>query len=167
MVDKKKRRRRRGASKPGPTNGDSKPTLIWGPEVESGDYIKVPRALLRLPHYLTSEDLCGLKPRHLLLFLALASHKYKNQPIRVYWQELADDLGVEKDTVRKWAYEVQEKGLLRMKQHRGRDPEKNRVGHRNERNSFDIAPFVRLVEKVYKMRALDRQKRKQEADRES
>ncbi len=146
------------SSKPSESNGSQSTkevTIIWGEIVEAEDYIKVPRALLRLPRYQTQYK---LKPRHVLLLLSLASRKFKKKTIRVYWEELAEDLGVNKDSVRKWAYELRNWGLLRIAQHRGRDPDKNRVGHRNERNSFDLSPFVEVVDKAYRLRRKDRGK---------
>ena len=133
----------------------SESTVIWGKEVEAEDFVKVPRVLLRLGRY-GLRELEGLKPRHLLLLLVLAGRQYQRRPIRAYWEELAWDLDVKKDTVRKWAYELKEKGLLRITQHRGRDPDDKRVGYRNERNSSDISPFVRLVGQAYKIRQKDR-----------
>lgn len=64
--------------------------------------------------------------------------------------------------------ELKAKGLLGITQHRGRDPGDTRVGYRNERNSFDISPFVRLVAQAHKIRREERPlKGKEEGDRES
>lgn len=108
--------------------------------------------------YRNTRHQCKLKPRHVLLLLSLASRKFKKKKIRVYWEELAEDLGVNKDTVRKWAYELRDWGLLWIAQHRGRDPDRNRVGHRNERNSFDPSSFVEVVDKAYRIRRKDRER---------
>ena len=121
-------------------------TVIWGDDLESGDFIKVPRTFVWLGRFANLRKL-GVQPRHQLLILALAARKYEKKPIRVYWESLAHDLGQKKDTVRKWAYELRDMGLLRITQHRGRDPETGRVGYRNDRNSFDISPFVEIVKK--------------------
>ena len=141
-----------------PRKGDggknSPSTVVWGKDVEMGDFLKVPHALIRLHRY--HDGLSDLKPRHLVLFLALASRKFQNKPIRVYWEELADDLGVSRETVRKWAYELIEQGLLKTKQVRGRDKKNDRVGYKNDRNIFDISPFVSVVEKAHAER--ERQK---------
>lgn len=77
--------------------------------------------------------------------LVLAHHKYKDKPIRAYWIELAQDLGVSAEAVRKWGYQLREMGLLRIRQNRGRCRKANKPGIRNERNTFDIEPFVRCV----------------------
>ncbi|MBA3483399.1 MAG: hypothetical protein H0T51_16440 [Pirellulales bacterium] len=130
-------------------------TVIWGKKLESGDFIKVPRALLRIYRY--RDGLADkLKPRHILLLLVLASRRFKEKPLRVYWEELADDLGVSRETVRKWAYELIEEGWLTTTQVRGRDKTDKRIGYRNERNIFDIGPFVELVKEAKAER--DRQK---------
>lgn len=161
----KKRKTRHAKVVTTPTD-DSQSTVIWGKEVEAEDFIKVPRAFLRLSRYLTAGELKDIKPRHLMLILALAGWKFQRKPIRAYWEQLADDLGVKKDTVRKWAYELREKGLLVITQHRGRDPKKHGVGYKNDRNSFDIGPFVRLVDKAYKIRLIDRKKRDGQEDKD-
>jgi hypothetical protein len=131
-------------------------TVVWGKKLEEGDFLKVPRALLRMHRY--QDGFKWLKPRHLLLLLVLASRKFKNKPIRAYWEELADDLGVDRDTVRKWAYELEEKKLLQMKRIRGRDPNNNRVGVRNDRNVFELSNFVEVVEKAWAERRKQRQR---------
>jgi DNA-binding GntR family transcriptional regulator len=85
----------------------------------------------------------------MMLLLVLASRKYKDRPIRVYWEELADDLGVGRDTVRKWAYELEKQKLLKIKRKRSREPEDNRLGFRNDRNVFDLTPFVSVVREAW------------------
>ena len=162
-----RRKSRRSSTPAAQRSAGSEATIVWGKDVEAGDYLKVPRVILARGRY-PIEGLRGLKPRHLLLLLVLAGRKFKRSRIRAYWEELADDLEVSKDTVRKWAYELRDRGLLHIAQHRGRDPDDKRVGYRNERNSFDIAPFVRLVEQAHKMRRADRPlKGRREVDRES
>jgi hypothetical protein len=128
-----------------PANGEA--TVVWGREVEQGDFLKVPRALLCLHRY--RDGLKWLKPRHLTLLLVLAGRKFQNKPIRVYWEELANDLGVNRDTVRKWAYQLEDKGLLRIRRIKGRDPDNNRVGVRNDRNAFDLSPFITIVKEAW------------------
>lgn len=105
------------------------------------------------------KKLKALQPRHLLLLLALAGRKFKTKPIRAYWQELAEDLGVKVNTVRKWAYELRDYGLITIKQHRGRDPETNRSGIRNERNSFSLEPFVQALRAAHARCQQERAKR--------
>jgi hypothetical protein len=68
--------------------------------------------------------------------------------LRIYWQELADDLGVSKETVRKWAYELKKLRLLGIQQVRGRDKGDNRVGYRNEKNIFSLTPFIAVVKEA-------------------
>lgn len=105
-----------------------------------------------------------LQPRHLLLLLVLAAKKYKNKPIRIYWQELAEAVGAKPDTVRKWAYQLRDMKLLRIKQFRGRDSEKNKPGYRNDRNLFDIAPFVQRLETAFRLRQQERAIRKEKRE---
>ena len=59
------------------------------------------------------------------------------------------------------------KGLLAITQHPGRDPDDKRLGYRNERNSFDISPFVGLIQQAYKIRKRDRDKTRKEGASES
>jgi len=99
----------------------------------------------------------------LILLLALAARRYKQAPLRVYWQELADDLGVSKETVRKWAYELKKQRLLGIKQIRKREPGDNRVGYRNEKNLFSLAPFAAIVNEAKVER--DRQRRSREEEK--
>ncbi len=146
-------------ARPAAANAEPGGTVIWGAEVEHEDFVKVPRTLFRLGRY-DAELAARLKSRHILLLLALAARKFENKPIRAYWEELAEDLGESKNTVRKWAYQLRDSQLLVIRHHRGRDPERNKPGHRNERNSFDIAPFVAAVEKAWRNRCIDRKRRK-------
>lgn len=140
--------------------GKSQHTVIWGKEVESDDYIIVPRSFLLLSKY-DDELAKSLQPRHMLLILAIAARKYQKKPTRAYWEELAKDLGANANTVRKWAYQLEQLGLLRIQRHKGpaREPH-DRPGTRNERNTFDISPFVRRVQDVYAVRKDERARRK-------
>ncbi len=138
--------------------GTAKSTIIWGAEAEKDDFIKVPRALLRLGRY-DPDLMAKLQPRHLLLLLALAARKFRDGEIRVYWEALAEDMGVRPDTVRKWGYELRKLGLLRILQHRRQDPERRRPGIRNDRNGFDLSPFVSALQSAVTVRRKDRQKR--------
>jgi len=74
-----------------------------------------------------------IQPRHILLVMALAARKFRDEPIRAYWAELASGLGVRPDTVRKWAYEARDGGLLRIQSAQrvaGETPERaQRVRH--------------------------------------
>src|SRR4051794_8439545 len=86
-------------------------TVIWGDNLEKGDFLKVPRAMIYVRRY--GGDLgVKLQPRHIHFMLALAARKYQKKMIRGYWLHLARDLGVSRHTVRKWAYEIRDLGLL-------------------------------------------------------
>lgn len=152
---------------PGAVRKSKAHTVVWGKSNEAEDFLIVPRAVLYLGRY--DPELSELlRPRHLLLLLVLAAKKYLNRPIRLYWQELAETLGVKPDTVRKWAYQLRDMKLLRIRQFRGRDPKTNRPGIRNERNQFDIEPFVKRLERAFRLRRQEREKRKRvrEANRQ-
>ncbi len=148
---------------PPPATGrarQGKNTVIWGNVLEEKDFIKLPRTVLTLGRD-SGEMGNVLKPRHLLLILALMGKQFQKKPVREYWETLAIDLGVKKDTVRKWAYELRDAGYLKITQHRGRDPDRNRPGIRNEKNSFDYSAFVRFIEQI-KVKRMD-QKAKEAA----
>lgn len=128
----------------GSTKNDA--TIVFGEKALKAGFLQVPKVVFSLARYHSAKPGELIQPRHLLLLLCLAARKYKDKPIRAYWAELSQDLGVKPGTVRKWASELKAMGLLGITQHRGRDPEKNLPGIRNERNSFDIRRFVELVE---------------------
>jgi hypothetical protein len=132
---------------PAKAGGKAEHTIVWGPKLETDYFLKVPKVLFKLGRH-SGKIGKVIHPRHILLILALMSRQYKNKPVRVYWETLAVDLGVKADTVRRWAYQMRDAGYLRITQHRGRNPEKNQPGYRNESNSFDYSPFVRFVEKM-------------------
>ena len=136
-----------------------KGTVIWGIDVEKDDYFKLPRSLAQIGRYHPALAK-RLQPRHIVLLLCLIARKFRNKPLRAYWEELAEDLGKPKATVRKWAYELKALNMIRIRQYRGRDPERNRPGLRNERNGFDFGPFVLEIEKAWRVRSRDRQQRK-------
>jgi len=131
-------------------------TILWMKEMEADDYIKVPRCFLRLGHY--DPDLAKqLQPRHICLILALQAMKFQNKPIRAYWAQLADDLGVKPDTVRKWGYELRDMELLKITPVRKRDPEhRNKYGVRNDRNIFSLSPLVKRLGTAFGQRKADR-----------
>jgi predicted ArsR family transcriptional regulator len=91
--------------------------------------------------------------------LNLAARKFKNKPTRAYWDELATDLGTKRATVRKWAYELEAMKLLRISRHKGKSGLEGRPGRKNDRNSFDISPFVRCIEAAYETRQAKKAKR--------
>jgi hypothetical protein len=83
-----------------------------------------------------------MKPHHLWLLLALQTDRYRDRVPRYYWAELAAWAGVSANTVRRWGYDLESMGLLRIKQNRKLDPaQTRRVGHRNERNEFYLDNF--------------------------
>lgn len=147
-------------SMPGePRNNETMPatrsTSIWGPEVESGDFIKLPRVFTRLYRF-DSRAGKQLQPRHLILLLALAGRRFRNAELEVTWHHLGRDLGIKSDTVRKWAYQLRDMGLLKINRCTpARNPDV--IGSRDRRYlgvMLDISPFVELVEEAYRKRKL-------------
>ncbi len=138
----------------------SEETVVWGKELEKEDFVKIPRALICMPRFLGKPawDKLQIEARHVMLILVLASKKFKRKPIRAYWEELGEDLGVDKDTVRKWAYKLRDQGLLEIIQHRGRG--NNRVGQKNERNEFKITGFLDKLAIAGRARNKDREDRR-------
>jgi len=128
--------------------------------MEQGDFIKVPRTLCYLGRY-DPEFASELRPRHLLLLLNLAARKFKGQANRAYWVELACDMGTKPATVRKWAYELEKMGLLKIKRHKGRASVEGKPGVKNDRNTFDFAPFVERLGPAFANRVQDRDRRGQ------
>lgn len=123
-------------------------TRVWGGTLEAGRFLKVPKIIFYLGRYdrrMGSE----LQPRHLLLLLALAARKYGDEEIRAYWAELASGLGVRAGTVRKWGYELRDMGLLRIENRRRSASSGDGDVSGNERNAFDIAPFIRLLKDAH------------------
>lgn len=113
--------------------------------VVEGEWFQLPKVLTRRFPEL------GIEAHHLLLLLVLQTDRYRDRPHRYYWEELAALCGCTKNTVRRWGYELKKKGLLRIIPVRTRLPgEERRVGHRNARSIFDLAP---LEEKVEQMQA--------------
>ena len=157
-------------STPAPDVAKSKGTIVWGEHIERSHYLKVPKVLCWLARY--NEQVGGksgpIYPRHILLLLTLAACKYKNTPTRLYWQELGDHLGISWETARKWAYQLEAIGLLKIKRYKKKTTDsKRRVGFRNERNTFDISPFVAKVDEAHaewKRRREERAERKDGED---
>ncbi len=112
-------------------------TVIWG-DLETRNFLKLPKMFAYLGHY---DGRVGreIQPRHLLLVIALASRKFRTEPIIASWTGIALGLGVRPDTVRRWAYELRNLGLLEISATTG-----PRGG--DGPNSFDIEPFVQLLE---------------------
>lgn len=124
-------------------------TVRWGDLCEAkGQWIKVPKVVLERLGDFRGNNGEQVKPHHLWLLLALQSTKYKDHLPRHYWDDLAFKAGVTKDTVRRWGYELRKMGLLVIKQRRTLgDGQPRKTGYRNERNEFDVAPFVKLCER--------------------
>lgn len=111
------------------------------------DWLKTPRSLLYLGRYVEADNPL-LEARYRMLILVLWARRYRERPIRAYWEELGKDLGVSKNTVRAWAYSLEKKGYLGIVRHKGpvRDVKKDQPGYRNERNTFDLRPFWKFLE---------------------
>jgi len=125
-----------------PTPPQRPSTVVWG-SLEKSRFLKLPKTFAFLGRY---EARAGneIQPRHLVLIIALACRKFGDQPIQAYWQDIATGLGVRTDTVRRWAYELRDLGLLEI------TPRSSSKG-RNGPNEFDIAPFVALLEDADRM----------------
>ena len=128
--------------------------MVWGSDAERGDFLKVPRALLRLGSY---SRLMGreLQPRHILLALNLASRRFRDAPLIVEWKVIARDLGVRVDTVRHWAYELRDLKLITIGAQFVGEPESRRRGVGVE---IDISAFVELVGRSVEIRREERQR---------
>lgn len=116
-------------------------TVRWPKSCESdGNFIKFPKILAKRFFDLKIE------PHHLLLILMLKVDEYRDRKVRYYWEELAQWCGRDRNTVRRWAYELKKKGLLSIRTNRKLSQGENpRPGHRNERNEFELTGLsVRL-----------------------
>lgn len=123
-------------------------TIIWGEDVEANDFIKLPRVVTRLGRY-DSRVGKTIQPRHILLILSLAGRQFRTKPIRATWEILARDLGVKRETVRKWGAEMKVAGLLKIRRPSPKDEDRRRI--------FDIAPFVELAQEAHTERSIERQ----------
>lgn len=134
---------------------------VWGRADSGGDWIPVPRALLYLGSF-DDETAKKLEPRHILLALCFVAKKYKEKKTRRLWYYLAKDLGFERDTVRKWAYQLEDMGLLKIKRYKDKSSgiARAKPGYRNESNEFDISPFIAFVERAYDARVSKKKERK-------
>lgn len=131
-------------------------TERWPKEaVRSGEFIQLPKVLTkRLKDF-------KIQPKHLWLLLFLQSDRFRDRAPRFYWQEIADACGKSMHTVRKWAYELEQAGLLRIKRKRSLDDgQVRRTGHRNERNQFFLEPFEARVREVQRNYDKERQARR-------
>ena len=113
-------------------------TIVWGSSLEKERFLKLPKTFAFLGRH---DRRVGneIQPRHLLLVISLACRKFQDKPIQCYWFDLASGLGVRPDTVRRWAYELRDLGLIHITPHMSKQG-------RNGPNEFDIQPFVELLE---------------------
>jgi hypothetical protein len=135
-------------------------TKRWPAPCEAkGQFILLPKVVVKNFHEIFADLKLG--PQHLLLLLVLQADRYSDRLPRYYWQELADMCGRERDTVRKWARELKQKGLLRIRPcKQTTSGSKRKVGYRNERNEFVLDPFLAKVETVQKKVDAERAKRR-------
>ncbi len=113
-------------------------------------FLQVPKVVFQLCRFQNRKGTVWVdfQVRHLVLLLSLQARKYQGKEIRAYWEEIARDLGVKKATVRKWAYELEKMKLLRINRYSKHDgASRTSPGRRNDRNGFDLQPFINeLVE---------------------
>lgn len=123
--------------------------------VQDGEWIQLPKVILkRFPKL-------GVSPQHLLLLLVLQSDRYRDRPVRFFWEELAELCGCNKNTVRRWGYELKRKGLLTITPIRKPLPGEERViGFRNARSIFDLRQFELKVGDAQTTWAKEREERK-------
>ena len=118
--------------------------------VTKGNFFLVPRVLFRdLKSFGTKQR--HFRPHHLWLLLALQADRFRDRPPRYYWDAIAGWCGRDRNTVRRWGYELKEMGLLTIEECRKLDPDQTRgPGRRNERNRFFLEPFEKKVLEVHK-----------------
>jgi hypothetical protein len=132
------------AKPPAPAAKNKDATVVFGDELERGNYLKTPKAFILIRGF--ADPLARkLKPRHIHLILVLGAKKYKKKMIRYYWSRLAADLGVGVDAARKTAYELRKWNLIRIHHFTGKSrlaapPNKPYVtpGRRNDANGFEL-----------------------------
>ncbi|SRR5258706_587940 len=139
---------------------DDKGTERW-PRVcvDRGEWLPLPKAVTkRFPRL-------GIEPQHLLLLLVLQTDRYRNLRVRYYWEELAALCGCTRNTVRRWGYELRERGLLHITPvPRRLADEERRIGYRNARSIFDLKPFETKVEAIHREWMKERKPRKAPAE---
>ena len=158
-----------GKKRSGPTAEDTKekaPQRWTENSIEEGQWIQLPKVLLQgLSHFvLTFADSRRDRPithQELWPLLTLQSEKYSNRFPRFYWEELAQFCGASKQSVRRWAYQLRDGGLLEIIPSKSKSPdEQGRVGYRNERNKFKLDEFEARVEQVHLRLAKSRKKKR-------
>ncbi len=130
---------------------------------DPGEFFLLPKVLVQRLGDFKDADGNRLKPEHLWLILALQSDRMPDRVPRYYWAQLAAWAGVSKDTVRRWAYALQEMGFLRIEQIRRLDSHQQpRPGLRNERNRFHLQLFEKVCAERQKLfrQEKDAQRRK-------
>lgn len=117
--------------------------------VVKGDFFQMPKSIVqRMGDF--STPTFQFKPHHLWLVMALQTDRFRDRVPRYYWAELASWAGVKEGTVRRWAYQLRDAGLLRIKQNRSVNPgTAPRPGVRNERNEFFLDPFEKATATVH------------------
>jgi hypothetical protein len=89
-------------------------TARWHEEtVAKGHFIQLPKALIK------GTGKLKLKPHHVWLILALQLEQYGKHPSRHYWAELAGWAKVNVSTVRRWATELKDLGLVKINHRHG------------------------------------------------
>lgn len=111
--------------------------------LQKGDWWQLPKVLTKRFAKL------GIEPQHLLLLLVLQTDRYRDRAPRYYWEELANLCGCTRNTVRRWGYELRDKGLLGITPvPRRLEGEERKIGYRNARSIFDLRPFEAHVEAI-------------------
>jgi len=125
-------------------------TERWpAPCVERGNFILVPKVLFRDLESLSTKNR-AFQPHHLWLLLALQADRFRDRPPRYYWAAIAGWCGKDKNTVRRWGYELRDMGLLGIQECKELDPDQpKQPGRRNERNRFHLEPFEKRVLDVH------------------
>jgi hypothetical protein len=120
------------------------------PCVTKGNFFLVPRVLYRdLKSFGTKHR--HFRPHHLWLLLALQTDRFRDNPPRYYWETIAQWCGRDRNTVRRWGYQLKGMGLLAIEECRKLDPDQTRgPGRRNERNKFFLEPFEDKVLEVHR-----------------
>lgn len=126
-------------------------TERWPKEcVDKGNFFLVPRVLFRdLKSFGTKSS--HFRPHHLWLLLALQTDRFRDNPPRYYWETIARWCGRDRNTVRRWGYELKAMGLLRIQECKKLEADQERhPGRRNERNRFFLEPFEEKVLAVHR-----------------
>lgn len=124
----------------------------WPPVcLENGEWFRVPKVLFReLAAFSAPKVKPRFRPHHLWLLLALQADRYRDRPPRYFWANIAGWSGYDKNTVRRWGYELQRMGLLLIVPCKELNPDQERhPGTRNERNKFLLEPLEKRVEAVH------------------